>query len=181
MALLILDALGNKFKPILGDSPLALRLLEKSINPDFCFTAIIDDKLAGMLAFQLEKQQCLSLKLMDILKVYGLRKGTVAAFKLLFLHHSSEDNDLYVEAVAVADSARGQGVGNQLFKALEGFAREKSISSLSLDVIGTNPKAQALYERLGFAVTHKTGIWPLQSFIGWPFDTVFSMKKELEY
>jgi ribosomal protein S18 acetylase RimI-like enzyme len=58
----------------------------------------------------------------------------------------------YISNVAVEPSARGRGIGQTLIDDAERSARASGASSLCLDVEADNPKAQRLYERLGFRV-----------------------------
>ena len=52
--------------------------------------------------------------------------------------------DLYVES-------RGEGLGTALVEAALDVARERGCKRVELDVSDDNPRARALYERLGFA------------------------------
>ena len=52
--------------------------------------------------------------------------------------------------LAVAASARGQGIGRSLLRAVEPWARRVGIEKLRLDVRGSNAPAIALYESEGF-------------------------------
>ena len=47
-------------------------------------------------------------------------------------------------------AARGQGVGTALLKAIIAEGRRRGYAEVRLDVIDTNPRATALYERIGF-------------------------------
>lgn len=62
--------------------------------------------------------------------------------------------EFMISHVGVAPEARSQGVGGALFNRLFEEGRSAGMTSAVLDVAATNPRAQALYERLGFEVTH---------------------------
>src|SRR6185312_5803177 len=53
-------------------------------------------------------------------------------------------------SLAVADEARGRGVGEALVRAVEGAARDKCCRRLRLEVRQDNASAIRLYERLGY-------------------------------
>lgn len=178
---LFLNAFGDKFSPILGDKIKAKELLELSINPHNCFSAIGEAELLGLLAFQIKKTNFLSITLKNIFSVYGFMSGIKKAFGLSMLIHKSISDEIYLEAIAVSETARGKGVGTQLIEALFLFAKENNFKSITLRVIDTNPKAKELYERLGFCVVKKSSIWPANIIIRFPFKEVFLMKKEIEY
>jgi [ribosomal protein S18]-alanine N-acetyltransferase len=57
----------------------------------------------------------------------------------------------YIQAIVVADHARGSGVGTALLASAEERIRRVS-PAVFLTVSSFNPRARALYERLGFEV-----------------------------
>ena len=57
----------------------------------------------------------------------------------------------YVNALAVTAEAEGRGVGRALLAAGESWAREQGFHHLALDTFGTNNRARAFYNRLGYA------------------------------
>jgi ribosomal protein S18 acetylase RimI-like enzyme len=59
----------------------------------------------------------------------------------------------YLAHLGVAPALRGQGIGQQLIEHLILQGRALGKQRLVLDVAVSNPRAQALYERLGFRVT----------------------------
>jgi ribosomal protein S18 acetylase RimI-like enzyme len=59
----------------------------------------------------------------------------------------------YVSHLGVAPEMRGQGIGEQLVHHLLEIGRAAGRTTAALDVSVENPRAQALYERLGFVVT----------------------------
>ncbi len=56
----------------------------------------------------------------------------------------------HVSDLAVAEEARGRGVGRVLIEAAEKWARDHGFSVLGLNAIATNEAALRFYERLGF-------------------------------
>lgn len=55
-----------------------------------------------------------------------------------------------LESIAVAPDARRQGVADALLSAVTGFAQERGLASLTLEVRASNAPAIALYEKHGF-------------------------------
>lgn len=74
-------------------------------------------------------------------------------------HTRHPKNTLRIAFVAVGSAGRGKGVGTKLMEAAYEYAVERGRSALTLEVIDANPRARALYERLGFSVVRrvKTG------------------------
>ena len=58
-----------------------------------------------------------------------------------------------VAHLGVRPETRGQGIGQALIEHLLDRGRTRGIEIAALDVAVTNPRGQALYERLGFVVT----------------------------
>jgi ribosomal protein S18 acetylase RimI-like enzyme len=57
-----------------------------------------------------------------------------------------------IQGLAVADEARGRGVGRALIRAAVAEARRQGARRLTLRVLGHNTPARALYETEGFTV-----------------------------
>jgi len=64
-----------------------------------------------------------------------------------------KDGEHAILHLGVAPEMRGRGIGEQLVHHLLGIGREAGRTTAVLDVSVENPRAQALYERLGFVVT----------------------------
>ena len=74
------------------------------------------------------------------------------------LHPRGVAGSPYVASIAVADAARGRGVGTALLRAAE--ARFPSARWIFLCVSDFNPGARALYERLGYRL-----VGPLPDYV----------------
>ncbi|MEU3844835.1 GNAT family N-acetyltransferase [Streptomyces sp. NPDC028635] len=68
----------------------------------------------------------------------------------------------YIRGLAVADEARGKGVGRALLRAAVAEARAKGFRRITLRVLGHNTVARALYESEGFVVE---GVQPEEFFL----------------
>ncbi|MEV5876612.1 GNAT family N-acetyltransferase [Streptomyces sp. NPDC052101] len=65
---------------------------------------------------------------------------------------ASNAHVLQIQGLAVAEEARGQGLGRALVRAAVTEARGRGARRLSLRVLGHNAPARALYEAEGFVV-----------------------------
>jgi GNAT superfamily N-acetyltransferase len=73
---------------------------------------------------------------------------------------------LYVESISVSATARGRGVGSALLARAHQLAIDSRLRCVELEVVDTNPRAHALYARLGYAdVKHSRMPWPLSRWI----------------
>ncbi len=178
-ARLFLDALGEKLVPVLGDDARAQSVLQQSLDPTRCIAAVCDGDLVGLLAIKDHERGFIEPTLRAMTQTYGLLGGLYRMLGLAILHHEAAPDEFYVDGVAVVDTMRGRGVGSQLFARFERRAMEKGIRTLSLTVIDTNPRAGALYERLGFVRVKQERLWPLNRIFGLPFASGTLMVKEI--
>lgn len=77
-------------------------------------------------------------------------------------------DELYLASFAVAPSMRGRGIGEAMVQYQLATARQRGFRLFSLDVSVLNPRAEALYRRLGLHVVrekrftgHRPGIVPV--------------------
>ena len=65
-----------------------------------------------------------------------------------------------MDGIFVEPAARGRGVGTLLLQAIANEAAQRGYAEVRLDVIDTNDRARALYERRGFrpVKTNSTGL-----------------------
>ncbi len=80
-----------------------------------------------------------------LLPKLGLPKDAV-----LFPDVETYRGEWYVDTLAVAPSAQGQGVGTALLEAIPKIVAKRGEHLLSLNVDQVNPRAQHLYRREGF-------------------------------
>ena len=70
---------------------------------------------------------------------------------------SKDDLNIQIERLLILPSFQGLGIGTDILKKLKQEAKTNS-KTLSLKVLHSNTRAQALYERIGFTVTQKLTI-----------------------
>ncbi|MGC1212781.1 MAG: GNAT family N-acetyltransferase [Micromonospora sp.] len=70
---------------------------------------------------------------------------------------TEQDGVVELISMYVTPAARGRGVGDQLVRAVERWAREVRARTLRLSVAEGNPNAWALYQRNGFRETGELG------------------------
>lgn len=80
--------------------------------------------------------------------------------KYLFENKIEDSEILHLEMLAVSPNARGKGIGTKLLNSLPAVAGELGCKKLTLEVVDTNPRAQKLYESMGYRCikTKRTGI-----------------------
>lgn len=106
---------------------------EKKIFPNEIFEQLIDNKMV----------------------IVATDEEKVVGFLMYIVNKIDFDNQvertLYkVDAVAVDEECRGQGIGHKLFDYLKDIAKENNIDAIELQVNAENKVAKAMYEKYGF-------------------------------
>ncbi len=141
------------------------------------YVAKVDDKIVGTILIrygQVPKNRR-KIPLLDLIRRYGLFNMLLLIFKLSILEIFNF-KDCYVEHIAVDQTMRGKGIGEQLISHCEKILLAMGYSRLSLAVAKHNP-AKRLYDRLGFEEVKQINHRYKRFFIGigeWVF-----MVKEL--
>ena len=71
---------------------------------------------------------------------------------LWMLSDGPEQDQFLLDGICVASAARGLGIGTALMAAIEDEARARGYGAVRLEVIDSNWRATALYQRLGYRV-----------------------------
>jgi ribosomal protein S18 acetylase RimI-like enzyme len=150
-AALYWQAFGGKLGRVMGPEARARAFLTRAIRPDHCLAALAPDgRLLGCAGFKTAAGSFAGGSVADLQAVYG-RVGTLWRMVLLrLLERDVERERFLMDGLCVADGARGQGVGQALVRAICVEAAARGYREVRLDVVDTNARARALYERLGF-------------------------------
>ena len=79
-----------------------------------------------------------------------------------------------MDGICVSREARGMGLGTALLRAIKDEASAQNCDDVRLDVIDSNPRAKALYEREGFVTGKTQSLGPLKHLFG--FSTATEMR-----
>ncbi len=113
---------------------------------------------------------------MQIMKFYGLVTGLGVVKRGLQIEGVIEPPKSkemhYIAHLGVVETYRSRGIGAQLVDYLIAEGREAGRKTATLDVSTDNPRAEALYERLGFAHTQD-----MLSKLSNEFGTVLDLKR----
>ncbi len=172
------DAFGEKLGRVMGPRKKALAFIRRVLDPSHAISAIgVNGELLGVVGFKTNKSALVGGTFRDMCAIYGVFGATWRAVMISLLERDVENKRFLMDGIFVAASARGQGVGSALLQAVMKEAEGRGYDSLRLDVINTNPRARALYERHGFrpAETHHLG--PLKALFR--FDSATTMVRDL--
>ena len=180
-AQLYITGLKDKLVPIFGSVDRARRMLVRTLAPDHCLLAIRGWDPIGILSIQTLESGFWNLTPKCMMDEFGWFSGLFKYGGLALLHHEPSAEQWHIDGVAVDKKMRGKGIGTQLLAHLETMALNRGIGLLSLEVVDTNPKAKALYERLGYIETERKSIWPFGGWYGFPFKSAALMVKEISH
>lgn len=160
-------AFSEKLDVALGPEDRAIRFLERVIDPTHALSAVAaDGTLLGVAGFKTPDGAFVGGTMSELTAVYGSVGALWRALLLEMLERECEPGRLLMDGIFVRDSARGQGVGTALLRAVLEEAARRGLSEVRLDVIDTNPRARALYEKMGFTATSTTRLGPLRHLFG---------------
>jgi len=156
------QAFSGKLGKVMKPEDKALAWVENVLDPDFAISAVDGTgTLLGLAGYKTHEGALVGGDLSDLAKACGWAGALWRGLLLSVLDRDVEKQLLLMDGIFVAGEARGRGVGTALLDAIVEEARAQGKAGVRLDVIDTNPKAKALYERTGFegVGTEETGLF----------------------
>lgn len=174
VARLFWEAFGPKLGKVMGPEKRALEFVESVLDPEFALVARDGNgQLLGLAGFKTSTGGLLGGSLTQMARVYGWIGATWRALVLSALERKVQAHVFQMDGIFVDGAARGMGVGTALLAAVAQEAAARGLAQVQLDVIDTNPRARALYERVGFRATGTERTGPLKGVFG--FDSATRM------
>jgi ribosomal protein S18 acetylase RimI-like enzyme len=168
--------LGRRVQSIIAA---AFALPNHDLSHEHVTFAERDEVIVGMVSGYTAEQHRRSSRqpLMQAAGRRNLRMRIVTALfaPLMRIIDSIEDDDFYIQAIAVDKDLHGIGLGTLLLDSLEVRARESGATRLSLHVSAGNQSATHFYERRGMTIESR---WPKRLKI--PGLKLYRMSKTLE-
>lgn len=172
------EAFGGKLGRVLGPDATALRFFERVIRADLCLAALDQDgTLIGIAGFKTQSGSFAGGGWRDLIAEYGPIGGRWRGALLCALNREVDNDRFLVDGICVAHEHRGKGIGTLLLAALYDEAARRGYRSIRLEVVDTNWRARALYERQGFSATRTETLGPLRHLFG--FDASTTMVRPL--
>lgn len=177
-AALYWEAFGEKLGMVMGPRDKGFAYINRVLDPTHAISAV-DDKgqLLGVVGFKTYEGALVGGDYSDIAAIYGHLGAIWRATLLSLLDRDVENKRFLMDGIFVTENARGQGVGSALLDAVMAEGRSRGYPSLRLDVINTNPRAKALYERHGFQTLKTNRLGPLKHVF--KFEAATTMIKAL--
>ncbi|MEO0632595.1 MAG: GNAT family N-acetyltransferase [Pseudomonadota bacterium] len=175
-AALYWQAFEGKLNRLMGPADRARAFFTETINPAAVIAATEGGTLLGVAAFKHGPDGFSTGGMGALWRHYG--PGSLwRVVPLALLERTAPVGVLQMDGICVAAAARSRGVGTALLNGLFDHAREAGFVALTLDVIDSNPRARALYERIGFEPRGQHSAWPMRRLLG--FDHATRMVKTL--
>lgn len=153
-AALYWDAFGEKLGRVMGPTDKALAFILRVLDPTHAISAVSPTgDLLGVAGFKTHESALVGGSFEDMTAIYGWFSSVWRASIISFLDRDTENKRFLMDGIFVAPQARGQGVGSALLLGIMDGARTRGYDGVRLDVINTNHRARALYERHGFQPT----------------------------
>ena len=176
------EAFGEKLSLAIPDRERRVAFLGRTVRARNCLIAVDGDQLWGLVCLNAPRGEFKGEILdTDALGIGGWREllglfGSIRTAIMLrtFFSHEAKPDEIYIEFIAVSPSARGHGLGASLLGEAKRAAQEGDFDCVRLDVVDTNPRAQALYEREGYRVVHEERLGLLSRVTG--FESAYTME-----
>lgn len=171
-------AFSRKLRYPLGPEAKAVAFIESVLAPNFAISAVSNEGgFLGVAGFQSPTGALVGGSFADLVRTYGWVGAILRGLLVLVMGRECEDDTLLMDGIFVAPEAQGQGVGKALLDAVEAIAVSLNLQWVRLDVIDTNPRARALYEREGFQIRSVSSVGLLGPVFG--FSKATEMTKEV--
>ena len=167
IAALYWQAFGAKLGKVMGPDQKALEFLKRNVDPQYALVARDGHgTIMGDAGYKTAQGAFVGGDMRALAEVYGWLSMLWRAPMLALVERELEKNVLLMDGICVAYGARGQWIGTALLNAVKNHAKRTGCNSVRLDVIDTNSRARALYEREGFRATEVQRLGPLSLIFG---------------
>lgn len=154
VAALYWEAFGRKLAPALDPPETGRAFIAAHLHRDRGVVALVDGRVVGVAGYRLGDRALTGGGVKDVLSAYGPFRGLPRLVVLALFERTPAAGELVMDGIAVDAAHRGEGIGTLLLGEIASLAAENGCRRIRLDVIDTNPRARALYERHGFTARH---------------------------
>ncbi len=177
VAALYWEAFGRKLAPALGPPEKGRAFIAAHLDHGRGIVALVDGRVVGVAGYRLGGRALTGGGARDVLSAYGVLRGLPRLAVLALFERAPATGELVMDGIAVDAAYRGRGIGGLLLAETAALAADHGCRRVRLDVIDTNPRARALYERHGFT-HHRTERTPyLRDLMG--FGAVTTMHRRI--
>ncbi|MEU8662490.1 GNAT family N-acetyltransferase [Actinoplanes philippinensis] len=168
------EAFGRKLRPALGGAT-GPALVTAALDPERMLVARSAGQVVGVCGFHRHGRGAADLSWARLRSALGTPAAVRAMLVLAPLDRREQPGVLVLDGICVAVGQRGRGIGSALLSAAGEQARRDGDEWVQLSVVDTNPRARALYGRLGFRTVAGGSLGALGHLYG--FQRFTSMRK----
>jgi len=172
------EAFRRKLRPAFTNDATGLQTTQAAIRSDRMLVARIEGEVAGVCGYYERGVGAGDLSWSALRTRLSLVAAIRAVLVLSVLSQRERGNALVLDGICVHSDKRGRGVGTVLLDAAVDHARSRSLQAVQLSVVDTNPRAEALYLRLGFQTIDTGSLDLLAPLYG--FDRHTTMERRLD-
>lgn len=172
------QAFSRKLEWPLGPEERATEFIRANLDPRHAICALSGaGEFLGVAGFKTSDGAFVGGDLAALASVYGLLGAAWRGVLIGVIERDLEPSTLLMDGIFVQPGARGKGIGSRLLAAIESHAAACDLQWIRLDVIDTNPRARALYEKQGFKPKADKSIGMLRHVFG--FRSATTLVKEV--
>ena len=177
-------AFERKMSLAIADVTVRRRFFGEIFSGQACLGALKDGKVIGAAGFQTPTDAFSGgltgrgVPWATIRRHFGFFQSLRAALFFKLFERETDAETLLLDGIFVDEAARGLGIGRTLLEALFAYGAEREFKKAKLGVIDANPRAKALYERVGFVVKAKKNMGILKWLLG--FGSYYIMIRPIE-
>ena len=182
------EAFETKFKNVFGPRETGVPLISRHLRNDRVVVATGKGIVVGLAGLRFGGKSFIDVGFWDLLRElrFGILRLLLSSCcypifrQVWFSLNKPGENEILLEALAVAKDMRGKGVGSRLLKFIIDFGRSGGYEQIRLSVVDTNVKAKRFYERFGFEEVrvHRV-LFPWNRILG--FNAVSEMILRIQY
>jgi len=160
-------AFGPKLGRVMGPEQRAVPFIADVLDPTHAISARGEDgALLGVAGFKTIDSALVDGGWRDMVRHFGWFGSLWRVAFLVLLERDTENHRFLMDGIFVTAQARGKGVGTALLDAICAEAHRRGYTEVRLDVIDTNTRARALYDREGFVAGGIQHLGPLKHVFG---------------
>lgn len=168
-------AFASKLSVAFRTAAVGRRAVTDALRPDRTLVARVDGRPVGVCGYHEDGRGALDLTWRGLRAHLSRTSSAWALVTLAPLDPRPQPDVLVLDGICVDEQWRGRGVGSALLEASFDHAKRTGAQAVQLSVVGTNPRAAALYRRLGFAPVDRGRLGVLRLLYG--FDDYATMQR----
>lgn len=160
------SSFGRKLRIAFPDAASGQEFLTSTLRADRLLVAREAGEVTGICGFHDAGHGAADMPWPALKQRFGTRAALWATLALAPLSRSEREGTLVLDGICVHPEWRGRGIGTALLAAADAYAATRGARQVQLSVVDTNPRAEALYQRLGYRVVDEGSMGTLGGLYG---------------